>query len=366
MRLNPLLIGVFLTLAWVGDAAGQGRPMPVEVAAVERGPVEVSRPLVATLEAVTNSRLAAEEAGLVRERFFEEGQSIKAGDLLVRLDDELLQLRANAVRAKLQSQRAAAQRAEFESANAERELVRQQSLFERNISPEKEFLDAQTDAERAIAFVNVAKANVAEAEAELAEVEALLRKAEIFSPFDGTVAARHVEVGQWIGQGDPVADVVALDRLWVTVDVPEGLLAQIAPGTPLRVVLQAAPDEPFDVAVSFALPQADAATRSFKAKALLDNTDGRLRPGFLGRATIVSKRADLLTVPKDALVFSGESVHVVAVRDGAAAIVPVTVLDGVGASVAVEGDLTEGEQVVTRGNEMLAPGMPLQLPGPPQ
>lgn len=337
--------------------------MTVEVATVQQGPVEVSRPLVATLEPVTNSRLAAEEAGLVRERFFEEGQTLAAGDMLVRLDDELLNLRANALRAKVQSQRAEVERAKLESANADRELARQQSLFDRNVSPEKELLDAQTGSERARAFIAVGEGDLAEAEAEVAEVEALLRKSKIVSPVAGVVATRYVEVGQWIGQGDPIADVVSLDKLYVTVDIPEALLAQIQIGTPLRIVLQAYPNEPLSAEVALTLPMADMATRSFKAKAIIDNPDGKLRPGFLGRATIVSTRSDLLTVPKDAVVFNGESAHVVVVRDGAAAIVPVKVLEGIGSTVGIEGDVVAGDQVVTRGNEMLAPGMPLQVAG---
>lgn len=360
-----MLVAVLSIAGFLADASAQGRPMAVEVATVERGSVEVSRPLVASLEPVTNSRVAAEEAGLVRERFFEEGQTIAAGDMLVRLDDELLTLRANALEAKLQSEQAELERAKLESDNADRELRRQQSLFERNVSPEKELQDAQTAADRAKALIGVREAVVAEARAEVAEVKALLRKARIASPIAGIVAQRHVEVGQWIGQGDPIADVVSLEQMYVTVDVPEVLLAQVRPGTPLRVVLDAYPGKSFDVEVAFTLPMADMSTRSFKAKALIQNESGGLRPGFLGRATIVTRSDDLLTVPKDALVYSGESVHVVTANEGTAAIVPVTVVAGIGAKVAVEGGLAEGDMVVIRGNESLAPGMQLQVPGPP-
>jgi multidrug efflux pump subunit AcrA (membrane-fusion protein) len=112
------------------------------------------------------------------------------------------------------------------------------------------------------------------------------------------------------------------------------------------------------------LPEADPGSRTFQVKLLVPNPQGKVRPGFFARATLVSKSETQLVVPKDAVVARGTNAHVVAAREGKAVIVPVKRGASEGSMIAVVGELTEKDQVVTRGNEALRGGEPLMLPPP--
>jgi multidrug efflux pump subunit AcrA (membrane-fusion protein) len=105
------------------------------------------------------------------------------------------------------------------------------------------------------------------------------------------------------------------------------------------------------------LPEADVTTRTFPVRIRVENKDQKVRPGFF--ATIILKQEvgeGAFVVPRDAIVLSGTDRRVVAVRDSAAVLVPVTLLGGDGQYEVVSGELKDGDVVVTRGNEMLMTG----------
>ena len=138
------------------------------------------------------------------------------------------------------------------------------------------------------------------------------------------VAKRHVEVGQWVKEGDPIADIVQLDPLWVRVNVPEQVLPRLAKGDEARVTIDALGGETFTGTVDQILPEADPASRTFHGEAAGAEPGRQDQPGLLraGDAVVEIGRTQLV-VPKDAVVSRGPSAHVVAVREGKAVVVPV-------------------------------------------
>jgi len=193
-------------------------------------------------------------------------------------------------------------------------------------------------------------------------LDLMIRKSQLRSPITGVVARRHVEIGQWVRQGEAVADVVQLDPLHVRVNVPESVISRVKRGDQARVIIDALGSGERTATIDQILPEADPQSRTFAVKLLLPNEDLSVLPGFFARVVLVSQTqsAELL-VPRDAVVTQQGRSHVVAVRDGAAAVVPVQLGPADGAMIAVTGELEEGEQVVTRGNEALQPGMPLTV-----
>src|SRR5687768_7274311 len=117
--------------------AQQG-PVSVDVAPVERRAVALTQPLVASVEPVTRSTLAAELPGLVAERMFDEGQTIEKGAVLARMKTDLLQAQLNAANAAQATAVANIAVAEAEAENTKEELARNEKLMRDNVGSEKE------------------------------------------------------------------------------------------------------------------------------------------------------------------------------------------------------------------------------------
>lgn len=344
--------------------AQQG-PVAVDVAPVQRRAVELTQPLVAAVEPVTRSTLAAELPGLVSERLFEEGQLLKKGAVLARMKTDLLQAQLNAAEAGRATARANVAVAQAEAENAKTELARNRQLQESNVGSDKELREAATAVRVADSTVKAMAAAVDEKKAEVDRLKLMIAKGQVHTPVPGVVSKRHVEVGQWVKEGDPIADIVQLDPLWVRVNVPEGVIARLSKGDEARIIIDALGGETLTGKVDQILPEADPASRTFQVKLLLPNADGKVRPGFFARATLLSKSKRQLVVPKDAVVQRGPAAHVIAARGGKAVLVPVKRGAAEGEMIAVTGELTEKDQVVTHGNEQLRGGEDLLLPGPP-
>jgi membrane fusion protein (multidrug efflux system) len=337
----------------------------VEVAPVQRRPVELTRPLVASVEPVTRSTLAAELPGLVSERSFDEGQFLPKGAVLARMKTDLLEAQLNAAKAAQATADANVAMVQAEAQNAKQELDRNRKLIEDKVGSDKEFREAATKSRVADSMVKSKQAEVEEKKAAVARLQLMIDKSQVQTPVPGVISKRYVEVGQWIKEGEPVADIVQLDPLWVRVSVPEQVLAQVTKGNEARVTIDALGGATFTGKVDQILPEADPASRTFQVKLLVPNPDGKVKPGLFARATLLSKSEDQLVVPKDAVVSRGPAAHVVAVRDGKATVVSVKRGSAEGAMVAVSGELTEKDVVVTRGNEALRGGETLIVQNPP-
>ena len=363
------VLSVGLLLAASGPALAQfGGPVAVRVAPVERRPAEVSQPLVASVEAVTQSTLAAEQAGLVVERMFDEGSRTKKDGVLLRLDVELLKLERDAAEASRLALEGAVEQAKVRAENSRTEEQRLRALREtRGAAADREYRDALAQARIDSTMVAVRTAELAQKKAEVSRLDAVIRKSEVRSPLEGgVVAKRHVEVGQWVKQGDPVAEVVLLDPVFVRVYVPEALLPRIKVGDEAKVTFDALGAQPLVGKIEQIIPVADASSRTFPVKILLPNPELRVWPGFFGRAVIVGQgKGSTFLVPRDAVTTGGGQHRVVAARGGKAVPVPVQLGAGFGDKVAVTGELADGDIVVVRGNESLRGGEDLTVQNPP-
>src|SRR5688572_2218758 len=232
-------IAVFVVLLGTGFAHAQMGPPQVLVAPIEQKAVQRTQALVASVEPVTRSTLAAEEPGLVAERNFDEGQRVSKGALLARTRTDLLEIQMTAAVAARASANAMLERAQADADHAARELERIRKLQSSNVGSEKEINDSMNNDRVAKAMVAVRTAELAERDAMVGRLKLMIEKSTVHAPFEGVVERRHVEVGQWIKQGDPVAEVVQLDPLFVRVNVPETVISHIKIGDPATVTFDA-------------------------------------------------------------------------------------------------------------------------------
>ena len=247
---------------------------------------------------------------------------------------------------------------------------------------EQAYIAAQANHEAALAGTRVerlaqAKAKVAQAQEEVNRLQDRLDDHTVRAPFRGYVVTRLAEKGEWIQEGDAIAEIVQLDPVEVRVAVPEEFIARVAPGMRVRVDVAAVQSELNGVltgTVFRIVPSADARSRSFPVRIRIDNTslDGSplLKPGMLARVLMpVGKTERALLVPKDALVLDRDQAWLFAIQEtndmatarkvklevGAAEDSLIQVRPKSGSRL--EANMT----VVTEGNERLADGDTIQV-----
>ncbi len=338
-------------LVWVAVAslaplgAGAKRLAPVHVAPAERQTIVETLNLTGTLTSPNTAQLAPDVEGRIVEIKVDAGDRVKAGDTLFRLDDELAGL-------ELQQAIAAEHEAATNLADAERRLSEVRDLVERRSFPESEARGLAAQVERNRALHERRKA-------ERAHAAAMLERHTLNAPFDGVIATREAGLGERVDANSRVLNLVAVDRLQLDLQVPQGYFQRVAEDTPITVQVDALPGQSFATKVSRIVPVSDSDARTFLVRAYLNNEAVRMIPGMSVRAVlrIGTGRAGVV-VPRDALIRypDGRTIIWVALGSGVTRTVQERVVrTGVafdGKVEIVEG-VDEGEAVVVRGNEAL-------------
>lgn len=272
-----------------GGPPGAGGPVTVEVGRAVAMTIEDDVAAVGTLRARQSVMLRPEISGRVVALGFRDGERVKAGQLLVQLDDRL--------------QAAQLRQAQAQAAIARTNLQRNRELLAQNFV-------SQSAVDQSAANLEVAQAQVALAQAQLA-------RAKIVAPFAGVVGIRSIDVGDFVREG---ADLVALEdtaSLWVDYRLPERFIPRVRPGQVVEVVLDAAPQTRLQARVEALDSQVDASGRSLLVRARLDNRDGGLKSGMFARTrTVFAARPNAVVVPEEALVPQGDRQFLVKVVDG--------------------------------------------------
>ena len=295
-----------------GDGAPGGGfgfgPSPVEVAiAVETMAAEPVS-LVGEVAPVRQAVVAGEVEGRVSELLVDEGDRVRAGDVLLRLDTTTTELDLAASRANRAE--AQARLVRFES-----EVRRITDLRERGAISEREF-------EQAIADRDAQTQAMTRIESEAAGLEELIARAEITAPFAGQISAVHAELGEWNSRGGDVVTLVDMSEVEVTVNAPERYVGQVEQarldGIDVPVEFEAVPGLHYGK-VKAVIPQANPQARTFPVIVLVPNPDGRIRAGMSARVLAqIGDPVPTVLVPKDALVLrSGYRFHKERSRDNA-------------------------------------------------
>jgi RND family efflux transporter MFP subunit len=350
MRIKSFLFPVFFIflLIHAGGALAQGPPPALVVTSkVGSGFISPEAEFIGTVFYKEVSEVAAEVRGLVEEVTFEQGDRIKKGRFLVRLDSELLEKSIEAVKASHEQ-------VLLDLENARLDLTRMENLFK------EEFISEQIYDESRFRVKGLEK-KAASLKAELEGLEVELRKKTIRAPFTGVIIEKHVERGEWLEPGSSVATLAKDDVVDVVVDVPEEIMRSVKKGMPVEVRSAGKEVKGKVVAV---VPRGDVKTRTFPVKIRVKNTISLIE-GMEARVSLprgVRKKA--LIVPRDAVLTMFGTTVVFAVVEDKAKMIPVKVIGYSGKKAGVASDvLKEGMQVVIKGNERLRDGQPVNVMG---
>ncbi|SDI32922.1 membrane fusion protein, multidrug efflux system [Ferrimonas sediminum] len=311
-------------------------PPPATVSVVEAKAVQW-RPQVAsvgTLNAIEGIELATEVSGLIDGIFFKSGQQVKAGQLLLTLNDdvEVASLAAYQAQAEL----------------AQIKFKRNEGLFrDNNIS--------ETDFDQSSADLKVANANVEQTKASIA-------KKNIKAPFSGVLGIRKFSLGQYISSGDALVTLQDTRSLYADFSVPEQYLPKLYTGQDVIFHASSAPETEFHGKVIAVEAKVDENTRNIAIRAEVPNDSGELHPGMYADIRLLMKETiSPIVLPSTAISYSpfGDAVFVVEKDDqgnDVARRIYVQVGEQRGDGVAILSGLEQGMMVVNAGITKLENG----------
>jgi membrane fusion protein, multidrug efflux system len=314
----------------------QATAVPVETQPLKRAEMLAVYSGTAPIEAHEEAEVVAKVGGEIRQIFVEEGDTVKTGQVLARLDGDRLRLELAQIDANLRK--------------LERDYKRQLDLSEKG-------LVAKGTAENAKFDLDALRASYDSARLELSYTE-------IRAPIDGVVSARHIKIGNTIKPNDPTFRITDLDPLVAYVHIPEKEFRKLAPGQTADVVVDALSGERYVGTISRISPTVDPQTGTFRARVEVPDTTRRLKPGMFARVNIVyDRRPDTLQLPRTAILDADGEKSVYIVADGKAQQREIrTGLTNGGWIEVVEG-LQGDERVVVVGQAGLKSGTPVKVVG---
>ena len=328
-----------------GGRGGRGgaAAAPVKVETVQRGDISAYILKNTTLEAERWVDVRARRAGQVIALLKEEGDPVRAGTILARLDADAAQISV--------SQR------EVAHLEAKQRYEREDALFQRNLGSKQSYENAKTQFESSKAQLEQAKLD--------------LSYTAIRSPIEGIMTLRNIEVGNMVTNNQVVASVAKFDPLLARIQVTEKDFGKITVGQTARITVEAAPEREFTGTVKMISPVVDPESGTVKVTVEVPRTDASLlRPGMFASVYIITEtRRNTLVIPKKALVLEGEGNQVFTFETdpesgrGQAQRKRIEIGFTDSDRLEILSGLSQGEQVITVGQEGLRPGSPVRLVG---
>jgi len=349
-----------------GGASG---PVPVDVAPIERGPIELHRTFSGTLEASAEFVVAPKVSGRVERLFVNLSDTVTRGQVVAELDN------AEYVQAVAQAQAdlavARANLAESISAmeTAKREFERTKSLRGRGIASDSEFDSINANLQAKQAQLQVARAELEKASAALETTNIRLGYTKVTAGWSGSdekrvVAERYLDEGQTVAANAALMLIVDLDPITGVFFVTEKDYASLAPGQTVTLTTDAYPQEQFSGKIDRIAPVFRRNTRQARVEITVVNTRQRLKPGMFVRASVVMGRAeDATIVPEQALTTRDDraGVFVVDAQGRSVTWRPVKIGISDAGRIQVEGEGLSG-RVVIIGQQFLDDGSSVTIP----
>ncbi len=341
IMIPPALLVVALALVLAFRKSPEAKPTetpPVNVKVMTIVPVaalpdEFDIPGVVEPRRVVH--VSAEVACRVEEILVAEGQPCKQGDVMVRLNTDLLGAAYARARAT----------AEFDARDYERIL----DLSKRGVATSTEVDQVRSRAEASQAAMEQAKAE--------------LDRATIVAPIDGVINAIPIEVGEYVQAGTMVVEIVDADVVKVVVDVPERDLPFLSVGQKNKITLNRG-SEPVTGEITYISKLADEATRTTPVELTVDNADGRLHSGQIVVARLLRRvLTDAVMIPLGAVIPLEDGYEVYVVEEGKAVSRRVTLGVLKGTDVQITSGLAAGDELIVEGHRYVGPGQSVNVVG---
>lgn len=305
MKLKNIAIAItaaFLTTVLTACGVGEAKtnsdeldastPLPVEVVLPRKAEIFATYHTTSTIASDIDAPVTARVSGEVTKILVEEGDLVKKGQILARLDGDRLRLEMKQAKANLEK--------------TTREYARYINLHDRGLVSSTAVDGMKYDLDALLASYELKQLNY--------------DYTYVRAPISGVVSARDIKVGQHINAGDATFRVTDTSELVAYLRIPQSELAKFSAGHIADVRVDAMPEQVFTAKIARISPTIDTRNGTFRATAYIDNDDGVLAPGMFGRFEIAYERhADALIIPAEA-VLEEDNVYVVYVVDNGNAV----------------------------------------------
>ena len=300
--------------------------IPVEMASAQRGTISAYYSTTATLEAEEEAMVVSKVRGIMEELKVEEGDYIRAGQVMAQLDDEQLQIEA--------------QRAKATMDRLYNDYQRNQELYNKELISAEQFDNSRYEYESQKAAYELAKLNV--------------EYSKIKAPISGVVSERMVKKGNMINTDQQMFKITDFDPLLAVLHVPEHEMNKLRKGQTALIQADAVQGEQFSGEVLRISPVVNPETGTFKVTIAVSDDTNRLKPGMFGRVRIVyDTRNNALMIPKEAVMNEDGASSVYVINDKL--VFRRTIQTGYvnGSNIEVVNGLQDGDEVVTIGQSSL-------------
>lgn len=326
--------------------------------AAERRPVVECRSFPAAVESENSVTLASKVSGTVEEAPAREGDMVRAGQLLMRLDAKDLTSQEEGLKASREQVSREKQALAARAGMARTTLDRMARLLGQRVVSQEDFDKAKAEYETLTRQVEATAAQEGTVTSKLGELAALRAYTRITAPFDGILARRYVDPGAFVTAGSPLALVdAATGGFELTGQVDESLLSGLRQDQKILAVVPSLAPAPFSVTVSAIVGRVDPASRTFKLKCALPEpvpgATGQPRAGMFGRFFVPARTSDKLLVPEACLARRGDLQTVAVAGDDGILRFRVVKTGGTYLAAAFEGQtyLTDSEAFDEAGHE---------------
>ncbi|MGA3243176.1 MAG: efflux RND transporter periplasmic adaptor subunit [Bacteroidota bacterium] len=291
-----------------------------------------------------------------------EGDRVKRGQVLARIEDTDMKASLAQARANLQVN-------EADLKDATQWLDRQKKLLQSGVSMQSDYDAAEARYQRVLASIDMAKATVVGA-------QVALENTLIRAPFDGTVLTKNADVGEMVApmaasasSKSAVVTIADMGSLQVEADVSESNIERIVPDQPCEITLDAYPTVRYQGYVAKVVPTADRAKATVMVKVGFESYDSKVLPEMSAKVLFLTKAADvaalsakpMLTVPLTAVATRGGKKVVYAVHENQAVETPIVVGREFGALVEVTQGVSSGDKVITNVTEQIGNGSRIKI-----
>ena len=358
-------IGWLLTIPLLLSACAEEAAPPVETIRTVRTTIVLepasgrARRFTGIVEAADTSSISFEVTGIVQSLEVDIGERVESGQLLAVLDDSAYRLNVEAATASVK-------RADVEFMDAQHAYDRYRTIFERNGAISERAVE-QAEAKR-----SSARGSLGYAQSRLQLAQRDLVRTELFAPFDGVVAVRHVDAFQQVATGQRVFDLFMEGAMEVAISVPESEIRFVYLGLPASIRFPALGTETFEGVVGEVSEVAGAAN-AFPVRVVINADDPAIRPGVTAEATLVlgdeegGERAFLIPISALGGLPDGSSDFVFRYDPDTSTVSRVLVNSGAGVRdnhIIVSEGVTAGDVIVTAGVSFLRDGQQVRLMEP--
>ncbi len=365
-----------------GGRSGSGEVRAVSVRAYLATTQPISTYIVSntTVESIRRVTIHAKLNALVEEILVEEGTPVRAGEVLLRLEDREVRNEYEQADIAVDQARLQLEQAEVKAQLSEINHARAQDLLEQKLISKQEFDQASLTHRTDRLGTDTAEQQYEAAQARLRAVTIQMEYTRIVASIDGVITQRLVEVGDRVNSNQEVFSLEEFPPLWARIFVPEKELPELRVGQKAEVVVETFPEEEFPARIKMIHPTIDAASGTVKVTLEMERTT-RLRPGMYGTVYIATEtHPDAVVIPKKAILRErDENRAFVITADNRVEKREVTLGFSDEDRVEIVEGIRVGEAVVTVGYEGLADGYAVDVlswegsappeqnsPGPPR